>query len=86
MALQSIQSVFILTLLFIYGVPRVVLGFVDVSGDVKIVGLFKVHELMNGECKGDVDVTSVMTVEAVKWYIKQLNEKGGLPLKIGKFC
>lgn len=52
-------------------------------GDVKIVGLFQIHEPEGGVCGSKVRISSVMTSEAVKWYLKGLNTFGQLPFKIG---
>ncbi|KAL4223695.1 hypothetical protein ACF0H5_017163 [Mactra antiquata] len=55
----------------------------NLNGDLDIVGLFSIHEPESGTCSNRVEIKSVMAMEAVKWYLRNLNEKGGLPLNIG---
>ncbi|KAL4228424.1 hypothetical protein ACF0H5_011471 [Mactra antiquata] len=45
-------------------------------------GLFKLQTAEGGEC-GEVDVPSVLSMEAVKWYIEYINNQGNLPFKVG---
>lgn len=56
-----------------------------IPGDGIIVGLFSAHEPSDNGCGTTADINSVMAVEAVQWYINNLNEHGGLDLKIGKW-
>lgn len=53
-------------------------------GDVSVVGMFAAWISRDGVCTSDIDINSVMLIEAVKWYINQLNQYGNLPLTIGK--
>ncbi|XP_045209918.2 uncharacterized protein LOC123561535 [Mercenaria mercenaria] len=61
-------------------------GFTDayklLDGDVTIAGLFDIQSEANGHC-GDVNVPSVMVVEAVRRYLTKINEDGTLPFKLG---
>ena len=56
---------------------------VFVNGEMYIVGLFDVFDEKDGRCSG-VNTDSVMVLEAVRWYVEQLNEEKALPFKIGK--
>ena len=55
-----------------------------VDGDIYIAGLFEVQANDGGQC-GVIDVDSVMTLEATRWYIEQFNTNNVLPFKIGKY-
>ena len=57
---------------------------VKINGDFTIVGLFQVYKPEVHMCGLRLSVSSVMTSEAVKWYIEGLNEAGNLPFKIGR--
>jgi hypothetical protein len=68
-------------------VDRVHLQVINVNGDLTIIGLFQVHKPEGYSCGIGLSVASVMTSEAVKWYIEGLNQYGKLPFKIGgHFC
>ncbi|XP_053382549.1 uncharacterized protein LOC123540489 [Mercenaria mercenaria] len=56
---------------------------INIDGDLTIVGLFQIHESENEDCGLGVKASSVITSEAVKWYIEGLNKHGKLPFKIG---
>ncbi|XP_053382572.1 uncharacterized protein LOC128549591 [Mercenaria mercenaria] len=58
-------------------------GKINIQGDVVLTGLFGIHEPNGKECSVTVDVNSVMTMEAVKWYIEKLNGLDTLPFRIG---
>lgn len=58
-------------------------GSINIAGNLKAIGLFQIHEPVNGGCGLEVKVTSVMTAEAVKWYLQELNTFGQLPFQIG---
>ncbi|XP_060604760.1 uncharacterized protein LOC132757490 isoform X2 [Ruditapes philippinarum] len=64
-------------------VERVHLQVINVNGDLTIVGLFQVHKPEGDSCGLGLSAASVMTSEAVKWYIEGLNQYGKLPFKIG---
>ncbi|XP_060565218.1 uncharacterized protein LOC132724382 [Ruditapes philippinarum] len=70
----------LIVLTFLYGGCY---GYINVQGDIMVAGLFGVFERSGQTCSTDVDIDSVMTVEAVKWYIEKLNEVGNLPINIG---
>ena len=55
-----------------------------VDGDIYVAGLFEVQSNDGGQC-GTIDVDSVMTLEATRWYIEQFNTNNVLPFKIGKY-
>ena len=55
-----------------------------VDGDIYIAGLFEVQANDGGHC-GAIDVDSVMTLEATRWYLEQFNTNNVLPFKIGKY-
>ena len=55
-----------------------------VDGDIDVAGLFEVQANDGGQC-GAIDVDSVMTLEATRWYLEQLNINNALPFKIGKY-
>lgn len=57
---------------------------INIQGDVKIIGLFQIHETENADCGIKVSMSSLMAAEAVKWYLEGLNSYGQLPFKIGK--
>ena len=78
---QNIGSLIVLSILF--GGCR---GYINVQGEVFLAGLFGIFERNSDgkDCGTDVEVGSVMTVEAVKWYIQKLNDLGNLPFKVGK--
>ncbi|KAL4228423.1 hypothetical protein ACF0H5_011470 [Mactra antiquata] len=74
-------------LLWIYGslIIQIIKGSEStlvIDGDVIIAGLFKLQTAEGGEC-GEVDVPSVLSMEAVKWYIEYINNQGNLPFKVG---
>ena len=54
-----------------------------VEGDLTIVGLFEI-EKRDGNACGEINIESVMILEATRWYIDQLNRNGSLPFKIGE--
>ena len=56
---------------------------IKIDGDFTIVGLFQVHKPEVDTCGLGLSVSSVMTSEAVKWYIEGLNKAGNLPFTIG---
>lgn len=64
-------------------------SYLSIPGDVTVGGLFEVYRPEDdGSCSGltgKVQISSVMYVEAVKWYFDKLNSSGGLPFKIGKY-
>ena len=57
--------------------------------DVTVGGLYDVFEPDDGmTCtglNGKVKISSVMYVEAVRWYLEKLYEQGGLKVKIGMY-
>ena len=54
-----------------------------VPGEIYIAGLFQIQTENGGQCD-KINVDSVMTLEAIRWYIQQLNKKGSLPFQLGK--
>jgi len=66
-------------------VSPVILHTVSLPGDVKLHAVLAINERSkDGTCSSRVDVTSVMNLEAILWYIENLNAHGGLPFKVGK--
>ncbi|KAL3892173.1 hypothetical protein ACJMK2_004407 [Sinanodonta woodiana] len=57
-------------------------GTIVIPGDVMIAGIFSVQKNANGICS-TVDLRSVMNVEAIRWYLDNLNSHANLPFKIG---
>ena len=57
--------------------------FAKVEGDLTIVGLFEI-EKKDGNACGEINIESVMILEATRWYIDQLNKNSSLPFKLGK--
>ena len=57
--------------------------FAHLPGDVYIVGLFEIETEKGGKCD-QIKTESVMTLEATRWYVNQLNLARTLPFKIGK--
>ena len=53
------------------------------AGDINIAGLFEINNKEGGQC-GSINIDSVMTFEATRWYIEQLNLRNALPFKLGK--
>ena len=53
------------------------------AGDINIAGLFEINNNEGGQC-GSINIDSVMTFEATRWYIEQLNIKKALPFTLGK--
>lgn len=62
---------------------RLTYGVIKINGDLTAIGVFQIHEPYNGICGTEVNIASVMTAEAIKWYIDQLNRYGKLPFQIG---
>ena len=54
-----------------------------VNGDVNIAGLFEI-QTQDGDGCGQINSDSVMVLEAVRWYLEQLNYNNSLPFQIGK--
>ncbi|KAL3891451.1 hypothetical protein ACJMK2_003713 [Sinanodonta woodiana] len=57
-------------------------GTIVIPGDVMIAGIFSVQENTNGICS-TVDLRSVMNVEAIRWYLDNLNLHANLSFTIG---
>lgn len=74
-------SLFVLLSTVIAETPK---KFINIQGDVKIIGLFQIYETDNADCGTKVLKSSVMAAEAVKWYLEGLNSNGLLPFTIGK--
>ena len=55
----------------------------DGNADVNIAGLFEINNNESGQC-GSINIDSVMTFEATRWYIEQLNLRNALPFTLGK--
>ena len=54
-----------------------------VDGDINIAGLFEIQTNDAGRC-GAVNIESIMTLEATRWYIDKLNENNALQFRLGK--
>ena len=54
-----------------------------VNGTVTIAGLFNIQTRKGTYCE-EINEESVMTLEAIRWYINQLNDNRALPFKIGE--
>lgn len=55
-----------------------------INGDINIAGLFEIQAKDGNGC-GQINVDSVMVLEAVRWYLERLNLNSSLPFKIGKY-
>lgn len=87
----NMDRIRIICLIWITLITNTVAGETGLEGDVRIASLMAIYEQKNdAACGSRVSVTSVMNAEAVTWYLRNLNEFGGLPLKIGNeienFC
>ncbi|KAK3592374.1 hypothetical protein CHS0354_014407, partial [Potamilus streckersoni] len=57
-------------------------GTILTRGDVMVAGIFSVQENRNGICS-NVNIHSVKNVEAIRWYIDNLNSQSNFSFKIG---
>lgn len=57
-------------------------GYMLSQGDVTIAGMFDVQTVEDGHC-GEINIASVMSMEAVRWYLNTMNNENAHPFKIG---
>ena len=78
-------NVMLFLILIAATMPLVISHNVSLPGDVRLQTLLAINERSkDGTCSSRIDVTSVMNLEAILWYIENLNANGGLPFKVGK--
>lgn len=82
--MELLTAISLLVYLSVF-ISKPVQGSIHVPGDFKLIGLFEIYEPNFGICGSEIKVTSVMTAEAVKWYLRQLDRHGQVPLNIGMY-